>query len=63
MTNADRIRAMTDEELLEEIYRLQGNAAACPACYLRHGKERLRYYLSCKVTEVKGEAPARVQGV
>ena len=53
MTNADRIRQMTDEELVEEIYRLQGNAAACPSCYLRHGKERLRYYLSCKVVEDK----------
>ena len=49
MTNADRIRQMSDEELLEEIYRLQGNAAACPACYTRHGKERLKYYLECKV--------------
>lgn len=54
---------MTDEELLEEIYRLQGNAAACPACYMRHGKERLKYYLACKVTEAKSEAPATVQGV
>jgi len=49
VTNADRIRQMSDEELVEEIYRLQGNAAACPACYLRNGKERLRYYLKCKV--------------
>lgn len=45
-TNADRIRAMTDEEMLEEIYRLQGNAAACPDCFQRNGKERLKYYLS-----------------
>ena len=51
MTNADRIRQMSDEELVEEIYRLQGNAAACPACYIRNGKERLRYYLNCKLEE------------
>ncbi len=51
---------MSDEELLEEIYRLQGNAAACPACYIRHGKERLKYYLSCKVEE-RDETAERVQ--
>ena len=51
MTNADRIRQMSDEELLEEIYRLQGTAAACPACHVKHGKERLKYYLECKVEE------------
>ena len=29
MTNADRVRKMTDEELLDAIYRFMGNAAAC----------------------------------
>ena len=51
MTNADKIRQMSDEELVEEIYKLQGNAAACPTCFQRNGKERLKYYLSRKVEE------------
>ena len=55
MTNADRIRQMTDEELVEEIDRLQGNAAACPTCFQRNGKERLKYYLSRKVEEGSNE--------
>ena len=55
MTNADRIRHMTDEELVEEIYKLQGNAAACPDCFRRNGKERLEYYLSRQTTEGNNE--------
>lgn len=51
MTNADRIRQMTDEELLDEIYRLQGNATACVACWEKTGKERLRLYLSMEVKD------------
>ncbi len=51
MTNADRIRQMTNEELLEEIYRLQGNAVACPDCYRKNGKQRLRIYLDLKVKD------------
>ena len=30
MTNAEKIRQMTDEELREEIYRLQGSAVSVP---------------------------------
>jgi len=59
MTNADRIRQMTDEELLEELYKLQGNAAACPICFTNTGKERLRYYLECKVDDDGQDKVAR----
>ena len=51
MTNAERIRKMTDEELLEEIYRLMDNAVACPECFRKSGKERLRLYLRMKSRE------------
>lgn len=50
-TNADRIRQMTDEELLEEIYRLQGTALACPNCYYNKGKAMLEIYLKAKAKE------------
>ena len=55
MTNADKIRQMTDEEMIEEIYRLQGVAAVCPKCYQQHGKERLKYYLTREIKETKDE--------
>lgn len=51
MTNADAIRQMTDEELLEELYRLQGNAVACTDCWKKNGKERLRLYLGMEAKE------------
>ena len=38
---------MTDEELREEIYRLQGSAVACPTCYYNKGRTMLDIYLSC----------------
>ena len=44
-TNADMIRKMSDEELLEELYRIQGNATACVECWKKNGKERLRLFL------------------
>ena len=44
-TNADRVRQMSDEELLETIYRHMGNAAACPDCFYKNGKERLQMWL------------------
>jgi len=45
MTNADRIRQMNDEELLAEIYRLQGIATACVACWEKKGRMMLEHYL------------------
>jgi len=54
MTNADRIRQMSDKELLETIYQLQGNAAACPNCYYRNGKERLEFWLKTEVKDTGG---------
>ena len=51
MTNADRVRKMTDEELLDVIYRFMGNAAACPDCFYRNGKERLKLWLELKAEE------------
>ena len=51
MTNADKIRQMTNEELLEEIYKLMDNAAACPDCFHKTGKQRLRIYLDLKVKD------------
>ena len=49
MTNADRIRQMTDEELLAEIYRLQGIATACVACWENKGRMMLEHYLKSEV--------------
>lgn len=54
-TNADRVRTMTDEELLDLIYRFMGNAAACPDCYYKNGKERLKIWLEMKVVEENHE--------
>jgi len=51
MTNADRVRKMTDEELLDLIYRFMGNAAACPTCYYNTGKERLKLWLELPAEE------------
>ena len=45
-TNADEIRSATDEQLVEIIGRLMGNAAACPDCFRKNGIERLRLWLS-----------------
>ena len=55
MTNAERVRQMTDEELLDLIDRFMGNAAACPTCYYRNGKERLKIWLEMKVVEENHE--------
>ena len=44
-TNADKIRQMSDSELTEELYRLMGNAAKCPDCFWKSGRERLELYL------------------
>ena len=51
MTNADRIRQMTDEELLAEIYRLQGIATACVACWEKKGRMMLEHYLKSEVKD------------
>ena len=51
MTNADRIRQMTDEELCEEIFRLMDNAVACPECFKKSGKERLKLYLKTRARD------------
>ena len=40
-----------DEELLDLIYRFMGNAAACPDCFYRNGKERLKLWLELKAEE------------
>lgn len=53
MTNADKIRQMTDEELAREIYRLQGTAMACPTCWMNKGRMMVEHYLK---TEVKEDA-------
>lgn len=53
MTNAERIRQMSDEELLETIYRLQENAVSCPVCLRNKGRERLKIWLSLPVSEKK----------
>ena len=50
-TNAERIRQMTDAELTEELYRLMGNAAKCPECFWKSGRERLEMYLKMRVKE------------
>lgn len=55
MTNAEKIRQMTDEELREEIYRLQGSAVACPTCYYNKGRTMLDIYLSCNAEEKDGK--------
>ena len=47
-TNADRIRRMSDSELTEELYRLMGNAAKCPECFWKSGRERLEMYLKMR---------------
>ena len=49
-TNIERLREMSDSELTEEIYRLMGNAAKCPDCFWKSGRERLELYLKmeCK---------------
>lgn len=41
MTNAERLRQMTEEELIETIYQFMSNAVACPTCFYKNGKERL----------------------
>jgi len=45
MTNADKLRRMTDDELLEQIYRLEDNAVACPDCFRRRGRVMLEHWL------------------
>lgn len=50
-TNADRVRQMSNEELLDTIYRFMGNAAKCPDCFYRNGKERLKLWLELPVKE------------
>ena len=50
-TNADKIRSMNDEDLFETLYKLQGQAAACPDCFKRTGKMRLKIWLSLQVKE------------
>lgn len=49
MTNAEKIRQMTDEELAEIIYKLQDNAVACPDCFRKNGKQRLELWLKTRV--------------
>lgn len=51
MTNAEKLRHMTDDELLEEIYRLQGTAVACPTCYYNKGRQMLDIYLKATAKE------------
>lgn len=53
MTNADRIRQMTDEQMLDEIYRLQGTATACVACWEKKGRMMLEHYLKSEAREEK----------
>ena len=45
-TNADRLRSASDEEIFKIIYRLMDQAAACPECFKRTGKQRLKIWLS-----------------
>lgn len=53
MTNADRVRQMTDDELEDLIYRFMDNAARCPTCFRNTGRERLRLWLELPVLEDK----------
>ncbi len=50
-TNADKLRSMTDEELCEELFRLMDNAVACPECFQKSGKERLKLYLKARARD------------
>lgn len=50
-TNADKLRQMTDGQLLEEIYRLMDNAVACPECFRKSGKERLELWLKMRAKD------------
>ena len=45
MTNAEKLRRMTDDELLDQIHRLQDNAVACPTCFRNRGKMMLEHWL------------------
>jgi hypothetical protein len=51
MTHAEELRKMTDEQLLEAIYQLCANAATCPTCFFKNGKERLELWLKMGVHE------------
>ena len=51
MTNADRIREMTDEELLEELLSLISREVACADCFHKTGEKRLRVWLSLEVVK------------
>lgn len=55
MTNADRVRQMTDQELEDLIYRFMDNAAQCPVCFRNTGRERLRLWLELPVREDDSE--------
>ena len=46
MTNAQKLRRMTDDELLEQIYRIEDNAVACPDCFRRRGRMMLEHWLT-----------------
>ena len=50
-TNADKLREMTDSELPDEIYRLMGNAAKCPECFWKSGRERLEFYMESEARD------------
>lgn len=50
-TNLERLREMSDSELIEEIYRLQGNAAKCPDCFWKSGRERLEMYMNMEAKQ------------
>ena len=50
-TNADRLREMTDAELTEELYRLMGNAAKCPDCFWKSGRERLEMWIKLECND------------
>lgn len=50
-TNADKLREMTDSELTDEIYRLMGNAAKCPECFWKSGRERLEFYMESEARD------------
>ncbi len=56
MTNADRVRKMTDQELEDLIYRFMDNAAQCPVCFRNTGRERLRLWLELPVREDEDES-------
>ena len=49
MTHAEELRKMTEEQLLEAIYQLCANAATCPTCFFKNGKERLEMWLKLEV--------------